>query len=61
MQSKVDDNSAILAQYNKFACNDYVTPASYADDDYDLARIVSPNICKYLEQYSIKYYLVSFV
>ena len=48
MRSGCDDNSMILAQYNKFACNDYVTPASYAEDDYDLARIVSPNICKIL-------------
>ena len=45
-QSKVDDNSTVLAQYNKFVCNDYITPASYAEDDHDLARIVSPNICK---------------
>ena len=48
MQSKSNDNSKMLAEYNRFACNDYVTPASYAEDDYDLARIVSPNVCKYL-------------
>ena len=47
MPSKTDDKSTILAQYNRYACNDYVTPASYVEDDYDLARIVSPNVCKY--------------
>ena len=51
--SKTDYNSKIPAQYKKFACNDYVTPASHAEDDYNLAHIVSTNCCKYLSIYSI--------
>ena len=42
------DSSVMLAQYNRFARNDYVTPAIYAEDDSNQACIVSPNICKHL-------------
>ena len=42
---KVD--SASLAQYNRYVCNDYLSPTSFTEDDYDQARIVVPNICKY--------------
>ena len=47
VNSKFDDNT-ILAQYNRYVCSDYVSPRSYTEDDYDQARIVLPNVCKYL-------------
>ena len=49
VNSKFDDNT-ILAQYNRYVCSDYVSPKSFTDseDDYDQARIVLPNVCKYL-------------
>ena len=52
MPSKTDDNSKIPAQNNKFACNDYVNPASHAEDDNNLTHIVSSNGCKYLNIYN---------
>ena len=52
VSSKIDGNSNILTQFNKVACNDYVTPPRHAEDDYNLAHIVSPNICKYLSIYN---------
>ena len=42
---KLDSASA---QYNRYVCNDYVSPTSFTADDYDQARISLPNICKYL-------------
>ena len=41
-------DSASLAQYNRYVCNDYLSPTSFTEDEYDQARIVLPNICKYL-------------
>ena len=59
MSSKIDGNSNIPPQFNKFACNDYVTPPSHAEDDYNLAHIVSPNIRKYLSIYNIQHKTLS--
>ena len=48
VQTKDYDNSVVLAQYNKYASNEYVTSEKYTEDDCDEACVVAPNVCKYL-------------